>query len=543
LKVHAALAATLAGHEVKTLFGLLGDGNMFFVDSFIRDHNGSYVAAANEAGAVLMASGYASGIGHFGVATVTHGPGLANALAVLVSAARERLPVVLIAGDIGSNRREHTQKIDQSAIVAPTGAGFEEAFSATSAPADLVRAIRRALIERRPIVFNVPVGLTFEESGDPPRAQALLPSARPAAPDPAAMDVAVGLLAGSRRPIVLAGAGCVAAGAAKPLKRLADALGAPLATTLPAKGLFSGDSYDLGVFGTLSTERAVDAILAADCIVAVGASLNRLTAGGDGWPFVRGKRLIHCDVDPAVIGSRYPADGPVVADASTFAEEAVRLLEEIEHVPTSFRERLRAVDASEPPQRRTATVDRRECVSLTEAMLALNQALPPERSVVVDGGRFAAEAVMRLDVPRPQSWACSFRGFGAVGGGLATALGLGCAIPNAPVAALVGDGGFMLGGLAEFNTAVRYGIDLIAVVCNDGAYGAEYRKLRDRDFGVEASLFNWPDFAPVAEALGGCAFTVRKADDLGGMREAIAKREGPLLIDIKLDPAGITAGH
>jgi thiamine pyrophosphate-dependent acetolactate synthase large subunit-like protein len=95
----------------------------------------------------------------------------------------------------------------------------------------------------------------------------------------------------------------------------------------------------------------------------------------------------------------------------------------------------------------------------------------------------------------------------------------------------------MLGGLTEFNTAVRYGLDLITVVCNDGAYGAEIDNLRARGHDVGLSLVPWPDLAPVADALGGAGVTVRTAADLQQLAKVIAERDRPLLIDLKLDPA------
>jgi acetolactate synthase I/II/III large subunit len=106
---------------------------------------------------------------------------------------------------------------------------------------------------------------------------------------------------------------------------------------------------------------------------------------------------------------------------------------------------------------------------------------------------------------------------------------------------VVGDGGFMLGGLTEFNTAVRHGVDLITVVCNDGAYGAERDNLQLRGHDVGLSLLPWPDLAPVADALGGSGFTVRTAADLQQLEKVIAERDRPLLIDVKLDPAASIA--
>ncbi|MTD53113.1 thiamine pyrophosphate-binding protein [Amycolatopsis pithecellobii] len=535
MKGHTSLAAALARHGVTTMFGVMGDGNMFFVDSFIRDFGGEYVAAANEAGAALMAAGYATGSGGVGVATVTHGPGLANCVATLVSATRERRAMVLIAGDTAAEDRTNAQKIDQASLVAPTGAGYVTAASARSAPADLERALARAAVEQRPIVFNVPADFMFAEVADLLESRPALPRQAPA-PDPAALDAAVGMIATARRPIVLAGTGVLLAEAEAAVRELAEVLGAPVATTLPARGLFGAYEHDLGVFGTLATPRAVEAILASDCVIAVGTSLNPYTGGGDGWPYLEGKRVVHCDLDPKAL-TAFTADAAIVADAGAFAETVVTWLREAEHTATGFRD---SIDAGTEP----GTGDGRPgFVDLAAALGELNRRLPGARTLTVDGGRFTDEVIRRFDVSRPRAWTCSFTGFGAIGNGLAVAIGMGCADRGVPAVALVGDGSFMLGGLAEFSTAVRHGVDLIVVVCNDGCYGAEYRKLAGRGFEIEHSLFDWPDFAPVAESLGGLGCTVRSLEDLAQAEKVVGERDRPVLIDLKLDPAAVHWAH
>jgi len=538
VKGYASLAAVLAEHGVSTMFGVMGDGNMFFVDSFIRDQRGEYVAAANEAGATLMAAGYAAGSGRVGVATVTHGPGLANTVAALVSAARERRPIVLITGDTAAENRSNAQNIDQASLVAPTGAGFEQVATARTMPGDLARALRRADAEQRPIVLNVPADLAFAEIDHQPGTSPREVPRQAPAPDPAALDGAVGLIAGARRPIILAGAGVLLSGAQASLRELADLLGAPVTTTLPVRGLFGDYEHDLGVFGTLSTPWAVDAILAADCVIAVGTSLNPYTGGGDGRPYLEGKRVVHCDIDPSALGASFTPDAEVLADAGAFADTVVSWLREAEYTGTGFRDSLRrAAEVPEPASGRPGFVD------LATTLTELNRRLPRERTLTVDGGRFTGEVVRRFEVHRPRAWTTTFGGFGAIGNGLATAIGMGCADRGRPAVALVGDGSFMLGGLAEFSTAVRHRVDLIVVVCNDGCYGAEYRKLAARDFGVEHSLFDWPDFAPVADALGGVGCTVRGLSDLADAEKVVNERDRPVLIDVKLDPASVHWGH
>jgi acetolactate synthase-1/2/3 large subunit len=99
-----------------------------------------------------------------------------------------------------------------------------------------------------------------------------------------------------------------------------------------------------------------------------------------------------------------------------------------------------------------------------------------------------------------------------------------------------GDGGFMLGGLVEFNTAVRHGLDMIVIVCNDSGYGAEHIQFRNKNMDPSLALFAWPEFADVARALGGDGVTVRNAADLPNAEAAIRNRTRPLLIELKCDP-------
>lgn len=534
MEVHAALAASLTDHHVDTVFGVIGDGNMYMVDRFSRRDGTRYVAAANEAGAVLMALGYASATRRLGVATVTQGPGLTNTCTALIEAVRERAPLLLICADTSSMARTHPQKVDQAPIVAATGAGFELARSPATATIDLARAMRRVYAERRPIVFNVPSNLQWDNVEYTRVADLSTTLVQTVAPDPAALDVAIGIIASARRPIVLAGAGATTPQAGEALQKLSDTLGAPLATTLVAKGLFAGVNHDLGVFGTFSTPHTVNAIMASDCIVAVGASLNEFTGGGPDFPYLTGKRIVHCDTDSAAIGYECPVTVGVIADAATFANTVVEWLDQAQHTATHFRADVFGDPVINADSACGTTLD--GCVNLANAMIELNAALPTERTIVVDGGRFASAAIRYLDAPRAHSWLCPWRGFAAIGNSLPVAVGAACGTVKSPTVAVTGDGGYMLGGLTEFNTAVRHGLDVIVVVCNDSAYGAEYGKFHARGLDPAITTIDWPELAPTAVALGGDGFTIRSPDDLRQLRKIINGRNRALLIDVKLDP-------
>lgn len=531
MKVHEALARGLADFGTDTVFGLIGDANLFLVDSFVRGQNGTYVGAVHEAGAVLMAGGYARSAGRVGVATVTHGPGLTNTVTALVEGVRGRTPLVLLAGDTAVHDSANVQNIDQRELVATTGAGFVQVRTPESAVEDLALAFRRAVLERRPVVLNVPADFQWAETPYV-AVDRTPPPARAPGVDDADLDRAVGVIASARRPIVLAGRGATRPAARAAVLRLAERIGAPLATTLKAKDLFRGEPYDLGIFGTVSTPVASETIARSDCIVALGAGLNPFTTARGS--LLEGRAVVHCDIDPAQIGgSGTPVVG-VVGDSAAAADAICAWLDEAGAAPSGFRspDLLRRL-AEQPSGQADRSTD--TTVDVHTALRRLDDVLPRDRTLVTDGGRFMYEAWRQLSVREPGHFLPTVH-FGSIGLGLATAIGARYGAPDRPVVAVCGDGGFMLGGLAEFSTAVRHGIDLIVVVLNDGGYGAEHIQFRTREMDPALSLFAWPDLAGVAEALGGTGVTVRQAADLDGLPALLSARDRPVLVDVRLDP-------
>jgi len=518
MKLHAALARALRDHGVDTMFGLIGDANMFLAQSFAHEFGGRYLGAAHESGATFMGFGYADLSGRLGVVTVTHGPALTNTLTGLVEGVRGRTPMLLIAGDTATTSRTNIQDIAQRDVVIPTGAGFEQARTPATALDDLAIAIRRAHIEQRPVVFNVPSDFMWAEV--PYSTTPLVLTDRLIYPDPAAVHAVAERVAAAERPVMLAGRGAIDARDA--LLRLAERIGAPVATTLKAKDLFRGEPFDLGIVGGLAGEAGQAFLDRADLVLSFGASLNPHTTRNGA--LLAGDRVVVIDDDP----SRAPTvlgDARVVAAALTdcvrddparyrTAEMARRLAEQ---------QRL-----GERPHTAPGTVD------VKTALRRLDDLLPQHRLVISDGGRFMMESLRHISVGDP----CDFvfpANFGSIGTGMGAAIGAAAARPDHTAIMVCGDGGFMHGGLAEFSTAVREGLDLIVVVCNDGGYGAEHVQFVDRGLDPSLSLFSWPDLAAVAAAQGGEGFTVRNLDDLDQAGKVIADRRRPLLIDVRLD--------
>ncbi len=544
MKVYEAIAHGLSDLGCTTLFGTLGDGCVYIIDSFRRDCNGHYVPAVHEGGAALMAQGWARVAGEVGVAAVTHGPGLTNTITALVEGVKAGTPMVLLAGDTPVIDREHAQNVDQSALVAATGAGFEPLRSPATVAEDLARAFYRAQVERRPIVFNIPVEFQWQDV-EYQKPYLRLPETRSAIASSTDMDDAIGIIASSRLPVVIAGRGVNSPEAEAAVLRFARRIEAPVATSLRGKGLFNEDPFHLGISGTVSNEVALDLIGRSDCLIVFGASLNKYTSGERG--LTRGKRIVQINPTAREVGRCTPVTVGLVGDPGLTADAMVSWLDEAE-IPGSggrnddLLETLKTYHENAPKKLVNSTPA--GTVDLYEVAFALEKTLPKDRVFVTGSGRFMFAFWGVISVPNPRAYVDG-NGFSSIGIGEATAMGAARAAGDRPTLLVTGDGGFMLSGVSELATAVAEELDLVVVIANDSSYGAEHIAFSMHNMDPELSLLPSRDFARIAEAFGCQALTVTNSDELQAAMEAIATRDRkrPLVIDVKIDPAVVYGGQ
>jgi acetolactate synthase I/II/III large subunit len=530
--VHESIAAAVASAHVDTMFGLIGDANLFMVNAFVEQHGGRYVSAVHEASAVMMGHGYSARSGRLGVATVTQGPGLSNTATALIEAVRSGTPLVLITGDTAPGNRLNQQSLDQEPFVRATGAGYV----LVQRPADAAHCVRHAIAlalgESRPVVLNCPTEYQWDEVEF---VDAAVIPARPAIPDPDddQLDVAVGVIASAHRPLVLAGRGVVASGARDAVLAFARRIGAPLATTLRARGLYRADEGSIGVMGTVSTEKGSQVIADADCVIAFGASLNTWTTARN--TLLAGKAVVQVDSDAACLGRNAAVAAAVHGDAASVAAAFGSWLDEGAVPASSFRDRVTAglVQAD-----LVAVARQGATVTLASALSQITAALPERRTVVFDGGRFLGEAFAYVHSPDVERQVLS-TSFGAVGLGMGAAIGAACAAQDEPTLFITGDGGFMMNGLAELHSAIRQDIPLIVVICNDGSYGAEYDQYLNKGVKTDLSLFSWPSFAAVAQSMGADGYAVQTPDQLPAALEAVRAQRRHVVIDVRIGPGDV----
>jgi thiamine pyrophosphate-dependent acetolactate synthase large subunit-like protein len=534
MKVAEVIGCTLADRGVEAFFGLVGSGN-FAVTNALHAAGAAFYSSRHECGAIMMADGYARASGGVGVCTVHQGPGFTNTLTGLTEAAKSRTPLVLIAADTPAGTLWSNFKIDQSAFAETAGAVAERVRSPETAAEDAARALRRAQVERRPVVLNVPIDLPEKLCPDELPAPPDGPALQPPRPSERSVAQVADLLEASSRPVIVAGRGAALAGGREALEALGERVGALLTTSAVGNGLFAGNPYSLGIAGGFSSPLATELLARADVVLAFGASLNRWTTR-HGRLFPPDARVVQVDLDEEAIGALYPTDVGVVGDAAATARAIVEELDRrgVKKEGSRSDELAREISArrwrDEPYEDRGTE----SYVDPRTLSIALDDLLPPERTVAIDSGHFMGYPAMYLDVPDGHGFVFA-QAFQSVGLGLANAIGAAVARPERLCVAAVGDGGALM-ALGELETAARHRLPMVVVVYNDAAYGAEVHHFGPMGQNVDLTRFPDTDFAALARAAGAEGITVRGPDDLAPLKEWLGRRDRPLVIDAKVNP-------
>jgi acetolactate synthase I/II/III large subunit len=550
INVYDAIAQVLVDDGVECVFGLLGDDTAPIVVGSV-ERGISYYAARHENQAVAMADGYSRATGRTGIATVTGGPGFTNALTAINSAHRAHSRVVVLVGagrpeedDLDAGIIRHATEASwlkhfpQASVCGILGISVVKPNSARAAPEAVQMALARAH-EGETIVIILARDLVLDQIdvvGPAPSAAIELSAV--ATPDPAAITTLADLLEETwaiRRPVVLAGRGAVASNARQALIRLAELTGALLATTLPARGLFDGEPFDVGICGTYSTPVASGLITQADCVLAFGATLNMLTTYKN--TLFPKAFVAQIDVNNMAFGRFIDVQLSLQGDALLVAEALVNELERRGHSATGFRtpETQAAIAAFNPSDGiiDQSTIDLIDPRSL---MLALNKIIPPDRIFAADAGRQTHLAVQYLHVQQPRNFVQAVE-FGSIGLGLGTGIGAAVGRPGTTVVVAAGDAGTMM-SLGDLETAIRYRIPLVLVIANDEALGGEVNILSQLGIASDVAKIPSPSFAAIATAMGAEGATVRSTSDLAVLEDWIRRRpDVPLVLDCRVNPA------
>lgn len=517
-----AIVQSLLAHGVDTVFGLPGVQTYGIFDALARAGDAvTVICARHEQTAGYMAFGYAKSTGKVGVYTVVPGPGVLNSSAAICSAYGASTPLVCLTAEVPSaflgRGLGHLHELpDQLATLRTLTKWAARADSPGDAPALVAEAFRQAVSGRpRPVALEMPWDVV-DASGPVQLAGPAAPEP-PLAPDPDAIARAAELLERAVKPMLMVGSGAI--GATAEIRELAERLQAPVVSFRGGRGIVADDE-PLGFTCASGFELWAE----TDVLLGIG---SRLELQWFRWPDQPPDlQIINVDVDPQQM-ERLEPDVAVVADA----REAVRAL-------------LDALPAHARPSRTAELEAVKERVAEqiqaiqphVEFLAAIRRALPRDGFFVEELCQAGFTSYFAFPVYEPRTFVtCGHQG--TLGFGFPTALGVKAAHPDRAVVSITGDGGFLF-GLSDLATAAQYGLGVVTVVFDNGAYGNvlrdQQRLFEGRELG--ARLEN-PDFVALAESFG---VSGRRADSPAelevAVRDALAA-DAPALIAVGLDPA------
>ena len=321
MKVYQAVANAFVKEGVTTVFGLMGDGNMSWAAAMSTQPGVRMIDVRDEGAGLSMAEGWARATGKVGVCNVTHGPGISRMTTSLITATKARVPVVIYTSRTHFNNEWINQALNQERLVSATGAGYIEVLTPSFAEDAVRQAFYQARVQKRPVVLCYPMNvqdMTVDSDGDDYQpSSTLFTGQQRIKPADEPLAQAVKIIAASKKPVVLLGDGAIQSGAVEAAERLAQRIGALTATSLVAKsttGTLGGGEFHAGIAGMFSTRAVMQLFEEADCVIAIGASLNPHTIEG-GLLFPQA-RIVHINTEQTVLmGNDRLADCYVQGDA------------------------------------------------------------------------------------------------------------------------------------------------------------------------------------------------------------------------------------
>ena len=541
-----AMVQMLRLHGVSHVFGLCGDTSLPFYDALARHGDGiRHVLTRDERSAAYMADGYARVTGRVGVCEGPSGGGATYILPGLVEANESSIPVLAITTDVavGSRGRFTLTELDQRAMFRPVtkwNAVLDRAV-------DIPRTVRSAFAQMttgRPgsshlcLPYDVQLGEVDQADLWADETFGVYPSRR-VGPDPDAVRAAARLIRDCPSRLFICGGGVVISGASGSLQRLAERIGAAVATTISGQGSI-GDEHPLAVGvvgsngGTPYTRRLVDA---ADLVIFVGCRAGSVTTERWRHPAPGGAKVLHVDIDPVTTATNYRADVSLVGDAALVIDALLGELGDCGPHPDS---RLTAAAIRRELQAKRAEFLRyaevRDQITPERIVHEMQALLADDAVVVADAGTPCPYFSGYFDWKRPGRQFISNRAHGALGYSLSAAIGAQFGRPDKKVVAVMGDGsfGFTAG---ELETAVRHRLPITFVVISNASYGwikaGQRSGFGERYFSVD---FSRTDHAAVARAFGVRTWSAHAVDDLRGALSAALAHDGPTLVDVVTQP-------
>lgn len=538
------LVRCLQAEGVKYLWGYPGGAVLYIYDALYKQDSIEHVLVRHEQAAIHAADGYARATGEVGVALVTSGPGVTNAVTGIATAYMDSIPMVIITGQVPTPAigLDAFQECDTVGITRPI---VKHNFLVKDVR-DLALTLKKAFHIARtgrpgPVVVDIPKDVSLKTAPFHYPETVEMRSYNPVKKGHGGqIRKAVQLLLSAKRPYIYTGGGVILGNASAELRELCDLLGYPVTNTLMGLGATpASDPKFLGMLGMHGTYEANMTMQHCDVLLAVGARFDDRVIGNPKHFASVERKIIHVDIDPSSISKRVKVDIPIVGDVKDVLQELIAQIKESQQ-----RAEPAALNAwwSQINDWR-----KRECLAYKHSTEVIKPQMVVETLWRLTKDR---DAYITSDVGQHQMWAAQFYrfeeprrwinsgGLGTMGVGLPYAMGIKLAKPDSDVFCITGEGSIQM-CIQELSTCLQYKTP-VKVISLNNRYLGMVRQWQQLDYGGRYShsyMDALPDFVKLAEAYGHVGLKIEKPSDVEpALKEAIKLKDRTVFLDVRTDP-------
>ena len=532
----------LQDEGVTHVFGYPGGAVLYIYDEIFKQDKFQHILVRHEQAAVHAADAYSRSSNKVGVALVTSGPGVTNAVTGIATAYMDSVPVVILTGQVPTHAigLDAFQECDTVGITRPC---VKHNFLVKDVR-ELASTIKKAFFiaasgRPGPVLVDIPKDITIAKAEYEYPREISMRSYKPVAKGhQGQIKKALQLLLTAERPMIYTGGGVILSNAAVELNRLVNVLGFPCTNTLMGLGGFkASDPKFVGMLGMHGTYEANMAMQHCDVLIAIGARFDDRVIGNPKHFSTNPRKIIHIDVDPSSISKRVKVDIPIVGDVR---EVMTELLTQIEATPTRPDPAHLAAWWAQINEWR-----KRDCLKYDQSGPAIKPQYVVQKLWEVTGGK----AFVTSDVGQHQMWAAQYYrfdaprrwinsgGLGTRGVGLPYAMGVQMANPGADVAVITGEASIQM-CIQELSTAKQYRLPVKVVNLNNRYMGMvrQWQEFFHGNRYSESYMDALPDFVKLAESFGHVGMRIDKPADVEpALREAFSRKDDLVFMDFITD--------
>jgi acetolactate synthase-1/2/3 large subunit len=527
---------------VEYVFGYPGGAVLFIYDELFKQNAVKHVLVRHEQGAVHAADGYARSTEKVGVALVTSGPGVTNAVTGIATAYMDSIPLVVITGQVPTHAigQDAFQECDTVGITRPCVKHNFLVKDVRDIAATIKKAFYIASTGRPgPVVVDIPKDITVQKTEFSYPENTVMRSYNPVIKGhPGQIKKAIQALMNAQRPMVYTGGGVILGNAAEELTQLVRLLGFPCTNTLMGLGGYPAtDRQFVGMLGMHGTYEANMAMQHCDVLLAIGARFDDRVIGNPKHFFEEPRTIIHVDIDPSSISKRVKVDVPIVGNVREVLRELIRQLETAKLRPEQ--------EALKTWWTQIELWRGRDCLKYDRTSPLIKPQYVIEKLYEITKGA----AYITSDVGQHQMWAAQFYkfdkprhwinsgGLGTMGFGLPAAMGAQLAHPEAEVACVTGEASIQM-CIQELSTCKQYRLPIKVVNLNNKYMGMvrQWQEFFHGNRYAESYMDALPDFVRLAESYGHVGMKVEKPEDVEPvLREAFSRKDDLVFMDFVTD--------